>query len=476
MPQGENVLEQEDASILEVSTLSTPEEPVEDLDPNSKAGKKAAKKAGKHERFLAKQARKAWNAQSGEPGVYFAEVREWLEKHTEDIELVMDVVCVSEISDTALEMFRDLRQRDNNYVTRDEETDKLVFAEGGSTIGQVLRCSGEDVVEHAEEQSSEKHEPSSSSSPGTASIPQQKPPTVTDILLKRSQFLQYADKIVAKAKDQGSPIRVVVGTPDVLKQILECKTLGPCTVLAVSKKPENVPFYNLQEERPRSTNPTTSASTTSTSTSTTMTSPTFAPRKLLILDGLTNSENVGSLIRTASCFGVEGVVLSKHCCTCWSRRAVRVSMGHCFRIPIYIETDEYPLEMILEKFKNINGDDEKKNNIFAAVVQRHTQYLHRVSREQISSTSLAADANSRCTSATSPGGNAISTSASNSNRTYALVMGAEQDGVTERVRALCDEQLMIKMCPGVDSFNVGVAASIIMHHFETVGLEDDEES
>lgn len=46
----------------------------------------------------------------------------------------------------------------------------------------------------------------------------------------------------------------------------------------------------------------------------------------------------------------------------------------------------------------------------------------------------------------------------------ALVMGAERGGVSDEVLALCDAQVVIPMVGMVESFNVSVAAAIILAH------------
>jgi tRNA G18 (ribose-2'-O)-methylase SpoU len=56
--------------------------------------------------------------------------------------------------------------------------------------------------------------------------------------------------------------------------------------------------------------------------------------RLLALDGISDTANMGSLIRTAAALGVDVILLSAHCCDAWYRRAVRVSMGHVFGLPL----------------------------------------------------------------------------------------------------------------------------------------------
>ena len=53
---------------------------------------------------------------------------------------------------------------------------------------------------------------------------------------------------------------------------------------------------------------------------------------LLVLDGVIKPENVGALFRTALAFGVCGVVLSPGCADPLYRKAIRASMGGCFKL------------------------------------------------------------------------------------------------------------------------------------------------
>jgi tRNA G18 (ribose-2'-O)-methylase SpoU len=45
-------------------------------------------------------------------------------------------------------------------------------------------------------------------------------------------------------------------------------------------------------------------------------------------------------------------------------------------------------------------------------------------------------------------------------------MGHEQLGISEEVLALCDEVVTIEMEEGIKSFNVAIAASIMMYQFK----------
>lgn len=59
-----------------------------------------------------------------------------------------------------------------------------------------------------------------------------------------------------------------------------------------------------------------------------------SPHFLLILDGIRDPGNMGTILRTAAAAGVEGVLLAPGCADAWSPKVVRAGMGAHFRLPI----------------------------------------------------------------------------------------------------------------------------------------------
>jgi tRNA G18 (ribose-2'-O)-methylase SpoU len=55
--------------------------------------------------------------------------------------------------------------------------------------------------------------------------------------------------------------------------------------------------------------------------------------RLLVLEGLNDHENLGTLFRTARGLGTDGVLLGPGCADPLYRRSVRVSMGHVLHVP-----------------------------------------------------------------------------------------------------------------------------------------------
>lgn len=55
----------------------------------------------------------------------------------------------------------------------------------------------------------------------------------------------------------------------------------------------------------------------------------------LVLDGLQDPGNVGTIWRTADALGADGLLLSEDCADPWNHKTVRATMGACFRLPVY---------------------------------------------------------------------------------------------------------------------------------------------
>ncbi|PZA19012.1 TrmH family RNA methyltransferase, partial [Modestobacter versicolor] len=64
-----------------------------------------------------------------------------------------------------------------------------------------------------------------------------------------------------------------------------------------------------------------------------------APRRLAVLEGLNDHENIGSIARSAVALGIDALLLDPHCADPLYRRCVRVSMGHVLTLPIAVLGD-----------------------------------------------------------------------------------------------------------------------------------------
>lgn len=56
--------------------------------------------------------------------------------------------------------------------------------------------------------------------------------------------------------------------------------------------------------------------------------------KILMLDCVQDSGNLGTMLRTAEALGIEGAILGSGCADAWSPKTLRASMGSVFRLPL----------------------------------------------------------------------------------------------------------------------------------------------
>lgn len=141
--------------------------------------------------------------------------------------------------------------------------------------------------------------------------------------------------------------------------------------------------------------------------------------------GIQNPDNVGTILRLAAGFGATAVLLGDGCADPFSRRALRVSMGHALSMPII---DSRDAELVAE-LRRLQADLDFE--LVATVVSDDAETLK---------------------------------GASVSSRTV-LLFGNEDAGLSEEWIEMSDRRVTIPMHNNTDSLNVGVAAGIFLHHF-----------
>lgn len=142
------------------------------------------------------------------------------------------------------------------------------------------------------------------------------------------------------------------------------------------------------------------------------------PRLFVALDGIGNSENMGTIIRNAAALGVQAIVVGETASHPFMRRSVRSSMGTIFKLPYLLTSD---LTATLQSLRAFGV---------------HCLAAHpRSDRRTLWQADLTGD--------------------------LCLVLGAEGDGIRPEVLAACDEAVAIPMLAGVDSLNVASASAVL---------------
>lgn len=139
-------------------------------------------------------------------------------------------------------------------------------------------------------------------------------------------------------------------------------------------------------------------------------------RRVCVIDGVTDTTNIGSIFRSAAALGIDAVMLTRTSCDPLNRRSVRVSMGTVFLVPWGWIDD--PVE-----------DLHRNGYKTAAMALRHDNV-------RLDDDILAGEPR------------------------LAIIMGTEGEGLSEDVISRSDYVVMIPMSHGVDSLNVGAAAAV----------------
>ena len=78
--------------------------------------------------------------------------------------------------------------------------------------------------------------------------------------------------------------------------------------------------------------------------------------RYLVLDGLQDPGNLGTLWRTADAFGADGLLLLPGCADPWSPKTLRATMGAVFRCPAVLAASEKTLQIpMTERCESLNA-------------------------------------------------------------------------------------------------------------------------
>ena len=141
------------------------------------------------------------------------------------------------------------------------------------------------------------------------------------------------------------------------------------------------------------------------------------PRLFVALDGIGNSENMGTIIRNAAALGVQALIVGETASHPFMRRSVRSSMGTIFKLPYLLAPS------LTDTLQAVRAGGVR-------CVAAHP----RSDQRTLWQADLTGD--------------------------ICLVLGAEGDGIRPEVLAACGEAVMIPMSASVDSLNVASASAV----------------
>ena len=144
--------------------------------------------------------------------------------------------------------------------------------------------------------------------------------------------------------------------------------------------------------------------------------------KILMLDGIQDPGNLGTIIRSSLAFNIDTIVLSPECVDLYNPKVIRSTQGMIFNINIIRKE----LEPIIHTLK------EQEIPVYGTNVEYGEDVTYLKEKDK---------------------------------KSFALIMGNEGQGVRREILEMCDKFLFIDMNDKVESLNVAVATSILLYEF-----------
>lgn len=143
---------------------------------------------------------------------------------------------------------------------------------------------------------------------------------------------------------------------------------------------------------------------------------------VIVVVGLQDPGNLGTILRSAEAFGCAGVVLGEGTVSAFNSKVIRASAGSIFRLPVVVAKAAGGLEEILKRMKSAGL------RLIATSSHKGTQ----LDQAKLTGSS-------------------------------AIFIGSEGSGLPRTLLAQVDELVAIPHTPQVESLNAGVAGSIVLY-------------
>ncbi|MBQ8536394.1 MAG: RNA methyltransferase [Clostridia bacterium] len=142
-------------------------------------------------------------------------------------------------------------------------------------------------------------------------------------------------------------------------------------------------------------------------------------KRIIVMDGVQDPGNVGTILRTADAAGFTGALMSAACADPYSPKVLRATMGSIFRLPIQTVSDlpSALKELVQQGFSVLSSQLDGE------------PFFQRGSVGE----------------------------------KFALVIGNEGNGVSDEVKAAATHHLALPMRGGAESLNAAIAAGIMMY-------------
>ena len=181
---------------------------------------------------------------------------------------------------------------------------------------------------------------------------------------------------------------------------------------------------------------------------------------ILVLDGVQDPGNLGTIIRTCDWFGVHEIVCSRDTADCYNPKVVQATMGALARVKVrYVDLVEW-----LEGIRN----QESGIRIYGTLLDGKNMYEVLDRTLGTRANEVHADRRAEAGVARQFSGAVLTNASSLPN---AIIMGNEGNGISAEVRKFITDPIYIPTYPNketsdvVESLNVSIATAIVLAEF-----------
>lgn len=231
-------------------------------------------------------------------------------------------------------------------------------------------------------------------------------------------YVIEGDKIVREFLAAGIPLKMLIAKPEFLRSV------NP-DLLSPSCETEEVSFEDLRHISTMKTPHNALAVVHITEHE--LNVPEVLEDLCVALEFVQDPGNLGTIIRAAGWFGISNIICSVDCVDVYNPRVIQASMGAILHVKVYCHS--------LEEFL---GEAASKNiPVFGTLLEGQSVYDHKLDSKGV------------------------------------ILFGNESKGISEQLDSYISEKIMIPRFspakPGIDSLNVGMAASIVFSEFRRRG-------
>lgn len=140
----------------------------------------------------------------------------------------------------------------------------------------------------------------------------------------------------------------------------------------------------------------------------------FKLNKIALIDGIKDAGNLGTIIRSAAAFSIDGIILFNNCVDLYNTKTIRATAQNIFTIPIIISHDI-----------NFIKELKKTHKLISTVVDSKNDFMEHDFEDK-----------------------------------FILALGSEACGISREIDEISDKKLTFLMDNSVESINLGVCSSI----------------